>query len=143
MCGGGWLARKFSLRSQGWAHFLHFLIDVRFAKINVPCERWGVALLPRPNHPHTYIYGTFDEIYGSWGREISKSDMATATGIAQNGKLYVSSKTKNSAGNYYIWSCITEDYFWKVIGEEQSIFQIGKDNYYWYGLSTSENITKA
>lgn len=87
--------------------------------------------------------GTFDEIYGSWGREISKSDMATATGIAQNGKLYVSSKTKNSAGNYYIWSCITEDYFWKVIGEEQSIFQIGEDNYYWYGLSTSENITKA
>ncbi len=87
-------------------------------------------------HDEDYVISEFDS-----------SKLSEATGMNQNGKIYMIGNYPADlwsgqiyTDRYYIYSCITEDYFWQIISSDKRCITIDEKPCYWYAYSTSESI---
>lgn len=82
------------------------------------------------------VYSTYDMV------SLVNGTVVAPESLNETGKLYVSERHSGSYNGetyiYYIWSCLTDDYYWLV---SRDVVSINSENYYRPETSTSSNIT--
>ena len=112
---------------------------------------WGNVTATNITATENVKVSTRDDFnYKAKGWELVSNDkMAAATGNTkvENATFIMENEVDKSTGNlysgrYYIWSSVTEEYFWKLTDSSKRQITIDEKECYYYAWPTSENITK-